>query len=218
VPRITRVYVFIDDSGDAGFKLEQGSSTFFVIACCVFETAENAELTSASVKQLRDGLRRTNQSEFKFSKTKLEIQRQFFKTLDPELFFVRSIVVDKSTIFSEHLKTDHESFYNYVIQLVLAHSGGTIKRASVRIDGSGGRAYRTAARKYLLAEVNKSEAEFIRKVSYVKSHCDFLIQVADMFAGCIRRSNDSNDKNQVQYQEMLKPFTRHEKADFWKFR
>ncbi len=212
------MYVFIDDSGDAGFKLDAGSSELFVIACCVFEQAEQAEATAESVRKLRDELGRSKASEFKFSKTKLDLQKTFFKRIDPEQFFVRAMVVDKSKMYSEYLKSNHESFYNYVIQLVLANSDGTIEGASVKIDGSGSRDYRKAARKYLLAEVNKSGSKFIRKVGYVKSHSDFLIQVADMFAGCIRRSNDGSDKNQAAYKEMLTPFTRHPKADFWKFR
>lgn len=212
------MYVFIDDSGDAGFKLDNGSSELFVIACCVFETSDVAQSTAEKVRLLRDELGRSKQSEFKFSKTKLDLQQTFFKTLDPELFFVRAIVVDKRKMYSEYLKTNHESFYNYVIQLVLANSDGTIEGASVKIDGTGSRDYRTAARKYLLAEVNKSGAQFIRKVGYVKSHSDFLIQVADMFAGCIRRSNDVRDKNQAIYKGMLAPFVRQPKADFWKFR
>ncbi len=212
------MYVFIDDSGDAGFKLDNGSSELFVIACCVFETSDVAQSTAEKVRLLRDELGRSKQSEFKFSKTKLNLQQTFFKTLDPELFFVRAIVVDKRKMHSEYLKTNHESFYNYVIQLVLTNSDGTIEGASVKIDGTGSRDYRTAARKYLLAEVNKSGAQFIRKVGYVKSHSDFLIQVADMFAGCIRRSNDVRDKNQAIYKGMLAPFVRQPKADFWKFR
>lgn len=212
------MYVFIDDSGDAGFKLDSGSSELFVIACCVFETSVFAESTAEKVRLLRDELGRSKLSEFKFSKTKLDLQQTFFKALDPDLFFVRAIVVDKRKMYSEYLKTNHESFYNYVIQLVLANSDGTIEGASVKIDGTGSRDYRTAARKYLLAEVNKSGTQFIRKVGYVKSHSDFLIQVADMFAGCIRRSNDVTDKNQAIYKAMLEPFTRQPKADFWKFR
>ena len=211
------MYVFIDDSGDAGFKLENGSSQLFVIACCVFESAEHAEQTSNKVRQLRNELGWSSLSEFKFSKTKLELQKRFFSRLDPELFFIRSIVVDKKMVHSESLKTDYESFYNYVIQLVLTNSGETIQRASVKIDGSASRDYRNAARKYLLAEVNKSEAQLLRKVSFVKSHTDLLIQVADMFAGCIRRSNDASDKNQAAYQAMLTPFSGHAKSDFGKF-
>lgn len=210
--------VFIDDSGDAGFKLGEGSSKYFVIACCVFETAADAEKTSARVKKLEENLGRSSQSEFKFSKTSLDIKKRFFSNLDPELFFVRSIVVDKVKIYREHLKTNHESFYNHVIMQVLRNSGGSIREAAVKIDGSGSRDYKAAARKYLMSEVNTSNGEFIRKVTFVKSHSDSLIQVADMFAGCIRRSNHDDDKNQGQYEEMLRPFKLHSKSDFWNFR
>jgi len=211
------MYVFIDDSGDAGFKLESGSSQLFVIACCIFESAEHAEQTSNKVRALRNELGWSSLSEFKFSKTKLELQKRFFSRLDPDLFFIRSIVVDKKMVDSESLKSDYESFYTYVIQLVLTNSGGTIQRASVKIDGSGSRDYRTAAKKYLFAEVNKSGSQSLRKVSFVKSHTDLLIQVADMFAGCIRRSSDTSDKNQATYLAMLAPFSGHAKSDFGKF-
>jgi hypothetical protein len=210
------MYVFIDDSGDAGFKLDSGSSHLFVIACCVFESEEDAEHIANRVKQLRDELGRSSLSEFKFSKTKLELQKRFFNQLDPELFFIRSIVVDKTAIDRDMFQNGTESFYNLVIQLVLTNSGGTIQGATVKIDGSGSREYRSGARKYLLAEVNKSGSEFIRKVVYVRSHTDSLIQVADMFAGCIRRSSDKSDKNQATYKAMLAPFSSHTKSDFWK--
>ena len=211
------MYVFIDDSGDAGFKLESGSSQLFVIACCIFESAEHAEQTSNKVRALRNELGWSSLSEFKFSKTKLELQKRFFSRLDPDLFFIRSIVVDKKMVDSEALKSDYESFYTYVIQLVLTNSGGAIQRASVKIDGSGSRDYRNAAKKYLFAEVNKSGSQSLRKVSFVKSHTDLLIQVADMFAGCIRRSSDTSDKNQATYLAMLAPFSGHAKSDFGKF-
>lgn len=35
--------VFLDDSGDPGFKLDRGSSAFFVIACVIFEDKLDAE-------------------------------------------------------------------------------------------------------------------------------------------------------------------------------
>lgn len=38
--------IFIDDSGDPGFKLDKGSSKVFVIACVIFDDGLEAEKTT----------------------------------------------------------------------------------------------------------------------------------------------------------------------------
>lgn len=38
--------VFIDDSGDPGFKLQKGSSLIFVIGCVIFDDELEAEKTA----------------------------------------------------------------------------------------------------------------------------------------------------------------------------
>lgn len=48
--------VFLDDSGDPGFKLDRGSSAFFVIACVIFEDKLDAEEVSLIMKRYRRGL------------------------------------------------------------------------------------------------------------------------------------------------------------------
>ena len=62
--------VFIDDSGNPGFKLGRGSSQFFIIACVVFEDNLDAEETALLMKRYRRDLRWPDEREFKFNKTK----------------------------------------------------------------------------------------------------------------------------------------------------
>lgn len=74
--------VFIDDSGDPGFKLQKGSSPCFVIALIIFDDPLEAEKTSLAIKELRRKLKVSDLYEFKFNKmdkkfkTK-ELQRKF---------------------------------------------------------------------------------------------------------------------------------------------
>lgn len=42
--------IFIDDSGDPGFKLHKGSSNIFIIALVIFDDDLEAEKTSLSIK------------------------------------------------------------------------------------------------------------------------------------------------------------------------
>ena len=45
--------IFIDDSGDPGFKLDKGSSAFFVIALIIFDDELEAEKVALAIKELR---------------------------------------------------------------------------------------------------------------------------------------------------------------------
>lgn len=210
------MFVFIDDSGDAGFKLADGSSEHLVIACCVFTTAEDAEHAADTIRALRAKLRWHKDQEFKFSKTREDIRLQFFKEVASSQFFIRSIVIDKKKITSPNFITNKVSFYNYAIQEVLTHSYGTISEAKVRIDGKGSREYVQAAGKYFKNQANVNSA-VISKVKFVDSKGDQLIQLADMFAGAIRKSHDSSHNKQDLYLEALKPFTKRPSSDIWLF-
>ena len=52
----TKQLVFIDDSGDPGFKLNRGSSKHFVIACVIFDDPLDAEETALQMKKFRRDL------------------------------------------------------------------------------------------------------------------------------------------------------------------
>lgn len=42
--------VFIDESGDTGFKVSKGSTQNFVVACVIFDDNLEAEKTSVAIK------------------------------------------------------------------------------------------------------------------------------------------------------------------------
>ncbi len=210
------MYVFIDDSGDAGFKLDRGSSEHLVIVCCVFDSADDAEVASDLIRSFRASLKWHPQQEFKFSKTREDIRLAFFRAVHSGKFFVRSIVIDKKIVTSDKFKTDRVSFYNYAIQEVLSHSFGTINNAKVRIDGKGSREYVQAAEKYFKHQANQNNP-VIGKVKFVDSKSDQLIQLADMMAGAIRKWHDTDHQNQDTYRLAVRPFLKRASSDIWLF-
>lgn len=212
------VHVFIDDSGDAGFKFSKGSTENFVIACCVFNTPESAQRASESIHAFRRSLGWSAFEEFRFSKTRKEIRFAFMDQIFKNDFFVRAIVIDKKGITTHNLSQNHENFYNYVIKSVLSRSSGTIQNASIKIDGSGGREYRNAVRTYLRTQINSLESCIMKDVHFVDSKSNQLIQLADMVAGCIRRSHVISTKDSLEYAKALEPIRRRANSDIWLFK
>ena len=201
------MYVFIDDSGDPGFKFDKGSSRFFVIACCVFETAEAAESASAAISDLKERLGRPQHVEFKFAKTRLDTQVQFFDTLSREDFFIRVLVIDKLAHASFFHDRATGSLYNEAIERVLSGLSFADAQSSITIDGGGSKQYRQAVTAQFSRVTRSDSGSSSRKVKFVASDGNFLIQLADMVAGCSRRGADPGDPRAQQYTLILRPIT-----------
>lgn len=75
--------VFIDDSGDPGFKIEKGSSKTFVICCVIFDDELEVEKTAVKIKELRRELNKSDQFKFKFNKCSRDYRIRFLETVKP---------------------------------------------------------------------------------------------------------------------------------------
>lgn len=206
--------VFIDDSGDPGFKIKKGASSHFVVACIIFDDPLVAEETALAIKKYRRKINFPDTVEFKFSKSSNRIKKGFLKSISKFDFRIRAVVVDKSIIRSEELKNSKNSFYNYFIKEVLVHNKGTLKNSKIKLDGHGDRLFRRNMATYLRRELNTSQKKVMKNFRLVNSRQNVLIQMADMIAGAIRRSYVSGKKNNKTYRTIINKKI----EDCWEFK
>lgn len=204
--------VFIDDSGDPGFRISKGSSKVFVIAMIIFDDDLEAEKTSLAIKELRRELGVSDYFEFKYNKADKIFRNKFFTKIKHFKFRVRAIVVSKQVIYSPKLQTEKESFYNYIIMQVLKKSR-SIKGARLKFDKRGEKAIRDQLRVYLSRELDNKKNSIFKDLKFVDSRQNTLIQLADMIAGSV---NESFSKGRGEYINMLKKAGRVE--DIWSFK
>lgn len=202
--------IFIDDSGDPGFKVEKGSSAVFVIALIIFDDHLVAEETSIALKRLRRGLKFPDTMEFKYHKSRKEIKEKFLETCAKFHFRVRAIVVKKDTVRSNFLRLHNESFFNYIVMQVFKNNGGTIKHAKLRFDKRGEKRIRDELRVYLSHELDNKNKDVFDQLKFVDSKENILIQLADMIAGCIAAYHKKSDQN-------LYKIIRKRLEDVWEF-
>lgn len=205
--------VFIDDSGDAGFKLDKGSSKHFVIACVIFDDNLDAEETALKIKRLRRTLNWRDDHEFKFNKANKQIRLAFLNEIKGCNFRIRAIVADKSIVRSPELRSSKNKFYNYMIKEVLTKSDGFIKNGSIRLDGHEDRAYKKAATTYFKQQANP-RGSVIKDMKFVNSKNDNLIQLADIVAGSIFRTTQSGKTDSGDYLKVIKKRV----EDIWYFK
>lgn len=203
--------VFIDDSGDPGFKTQEGSSSVFVIALIIFDDHLVAEETALVLKKLRRELTFPDSMEFKFHKSRAEIKRLFLQTAARCDFRIRAIVVKKEIVYSNFLRSNSDSFFNYIVMQVLRNSGKHIRKAKLRFDKRGEKRIRDELRTYLSSQLDNKRNNVFSDLKFVDSKQNILIQLADMVAGCIASYYKGKDK--VLYRIIQKRC-----EDVWEFR
>lgn len=201
--------VFIDESGDAGFRLDRGSSNVFAVAMVMFDDHEEAQRTAAAIDQARaawPGL-----AEFKFSKASRDARDAFFRAVAPCSFRVRALVVRKEQIYSGRLRSDKEQFYQFFVKTMMKFDNGRLQAARVIIDGSGERTFRRDLQAHLKKHV---AAGAIKDVRLKDSRGDSLIQLADMCVGAVARSYRTDRPDHGRWRTMIQGKLDH----VWEFR
>lgn len=206
--------VFIDDSGDPGFKFDKGSTSHFVIALVIFDDELEAEKTAVAIKELKRKIGFRDRDEFRFFKTKNEFKKMFLETVNPFGFRVRCLVVDKSIIISEELRNNKNSFYAYFIKEVLKNNNDTILDAKIRLDGSGDKIFRRNFITYLRKELNSGKKKIVLDCKMIDSKENVLVQLADMVAGSINRAENKEKKDRFEYKNIIKKRI----EDEWRFK
>jgi len=201
--------VFIDESGDAGFKVEKGSSPVFVAAMVIFADAEAARRTTEIIAASE--ARHLHAAEFKFSKTSNDVRDRFFEAVRTAPFMVRAIVVEKRRIYSPNLRTDKDGFYEFFVKQMLRHDDQRLADAKVIIDGSGDREFRKNLSSAIRRRVRDGAVKDCR---FSNSKNDPLIQLADMCAGAIARSYREDREDRARWRRQLAPRI----DDIWDFR
>lgn len=177
--------IFIDESGDPGLKLKEGSSAYFVIALVVFEDNEEAIACDQRIQLLRRELGRAN-AEFHFKRNPDRVREAFIKAVVSYEFFYYAIVLNKNGLYRDGFK-DNKSFYKYACNLLFENAKEKLSNALVVIDRSGSLDFQRQLEKYLKLKMNNG-LKRIKSVKMQKSISNNLLQLADYVAGIINRS------------------------------
>ena len=124
------MFVFIDESGDAGFKINKGSSSHFIVTLVLFADKKEASRADEYFIEIRKQLNLRLDFEFHFHKTSRKICSHFFSEISRFDFQYFSIVIDKSKIDAKEFYSP-QVFYNFACELVCRKAKDYLKGAIV---------------------------------------------------------------------------------------
>lgn len=197
---MTKQLIFIDDSGDPGFK--GGSSANFVMSSAVFIDSAVATKVNLAISEFRKNLGWQDEAEFKFRKTNKTIIRQLLQIVCKYDFKIYAVYVDKSSYSKMLPMIDKEKLYNWTVKELLMTI--PLDNAYVKIDGRSTREHKLRFASYIRREINIGS----RKICSFRpedSTKDNLVQLADLISGAINRSMQPQKTDSKDYIKILKP-------------
>jgi hypothetical protein len=157
--------VFVDESGDAGLKIQQGSSSHFVVVLVIFDDHAEATRADYHISTIRKMLGVNQKFEFHFQKMNSNFRRKFLEEISQFSFQYYGIVINKSKLYGPGFSYP-DSFYKYTCKLVCHNAKDCLRDAKITIDGSGSREFKRELATYLRKNVNERDCGYqhIRKI------------------------------------------------------
>jgi hypothetical protein len=198
--------IYIDESGDPGFKISKGSSRYFVLSGIIFRNENTVLRAVKDILEYKKSLKVSNYYELKFNKLNREERVGFLKKIEKNEFSIVALKIDKSIAPSVEELAIKELDYNYFLAKLLGAIAIKDKTFDVRVDGSMNKAHKNMLKSYLRKCL---PSQSTLKLQILDSKDNTLIQMVDVVTGCIRKSLTSDmDKN--VYREIIKKHIKKE--------
>lgn len=195
--------VFIDDSGDPGFK--SISSDNFVMAAALFIDPEVAEAVMREIGDYRKSLGWRYNHEFKFTKNPKSVVKEMLRKVSNYDFRVYAVYIEKKD-FREITPAlvpffDKEKLYNWMIKELLCEI--PLETAKITIDGRSTKQHKKNMATYLRREINNNNSKKL-EFKFDDSVTTDLLQLADLIVGSINRSLQPSKTDSKTYISIFK--------------
>ncbi|MEK6859224.1 MAG: DUF3800 domain-containing protein [Nanoarchaeota archaeon] len=184
-------YIFLDESGDLGFK--DKSSKFFVITLMCCDVHTEIEISRIIKKIRRKILKKKmkNTSELKGNNSSDKIRNAVLEKASKKNIEIYTIILDKSKVYN-YLRDYKDKLYNYTANLILNECSFDNNKISLVVDKRGGVLAADFNRYIKFKLINKNNCDI--KVEHKNSNKDGCLQVLDFISWAIFRKYESKDE------------------------
>lgn len=205
--------VFVDESGDSGFKFDQGSSEFLTIGLVVFENAVEATACSSRIDLLKNELGWAQNDEFHFIQNSDRVRIQFLESVSSYRFYYFGTVINKKKyLLLGKSPITRQAFYILALGMVFDNAKSALSTTTVVFDQSDNVEFKRLTTNFIRKRMNK-ERYLIKTVKMQRSESNNLIQLADYVASSINRSMSPNKKFAEKYRKLISP--KEKNVEIW---
>lgn len=179
---------FIDESGDTGRKIQQGSSEFFTVGVVIFDDNDEALRCDQAISSLREEMSKPQDFEFHFTENSKRVKAKFIELISRFNFYYLAVSINKDPAKLTGEGFNHpKSFYKYACGLVLMNASQYLHEANIKIDKSGNRLFQGELSKNNRQKIDGRSGSKIKKFKSENSKNNNLLQLADYITGIVSR-------------------------------
>jgi len=194
-------YIFLDESGELGFK--DSSSKYFIITLLSCDEGEIYSLKRI-IKKVREKIIKKKIRRYpelkgnnSTDKIRIEVLQRFMKT-NSEIFV---IILEKSKVY-EYLKDKKSKLYNYISNLILNECSFDNPSVCLIVDKSkSNRSLRDDFDNYIRGMLNEKNHLDKLIIKHENSQNNSVLQVLDFISWAIFRNYEYRDS---QFMEIIK--------------
>lgn len=199
---IRKQLIFVDDSGDPGFK--HNSSNNFVMAAAFFVEAEASDSIMCEMNKYRQELGWQYNHEFKFTKNPKNIVIEILNRIKKYDFKIYAVYIEKKDFRETNPKYlsifNRENSYDWMIKELL--NDMPLQNAKITIDGRSSRQNMKNTKTYLRRKIHNSQ--MVIDIKFEDSVRTSLLQLADLIAGSINRSLQLDKTDSKVYLDIIR--------------
>lgn len=198
-----RQLIFIDDSGDPGFKKE--SSSNFVMAAVVFNDVRTVDMTTQEIDNYRRQLGWQSKHEFKFTKNPKNIVETILQKISKYDFDIYATYIQKSNFKYVTPKLasflDKEKLYNWLLKELVQII--PLYDCKIIIDGRSNKEYIKKTITFLRQSIKHPKTTSIQ-IKFEDSTTNSLLQLADLVVSSINRSLQPEKTDSRKYISIIR--------------
>lgn len=185
-------YLFLDESGELGFKLT--SSRYFLIAILSCDDNEIKKVRKIikriRTRKLKKKLKEL--TELKANNTSKQIREAVLKKLNSLNIEIYTIILDKKQVY-DYLKNKKDKLYNYVSHLIISECSINDKNIDLFVDKRGAKIIASEFTNYITEKLKGINKKCKLKVYHLDSKIESGLQVVDFVSWSIFRKYEHKD-------------------------
>ena len=191
-------YIFLDESGELGFK--HSSSRYFIISLLSCDEGEIYVLRRI-IKKVREKIIKKKLKRYpelkgnnSTDKIRKEVLERFVKT-NSEIF---AIILEKSKVY-EYLKNKKNKLYNYISTLILNECSFDDSSVCLIVDKSkSNRSLREDFDNYIRKKLNEKNQVCKLSIKHENSQNEAVLQVLDFISWAVFRNYEYQDSRFIE--------------------
>ncbi len=192
------MFLFIDESGNAGVRFDAGSSRFFVVAAVIIQNEQMLNSCERILQRAKQSLKLSKNYELHFRENSHAVRMNILQQITPLDWQYVATIIDKQRL--PLIARNKFALYQIAISAFLPIIQPLLIKTMITIDHTQAIDFQRQLFRSIKHQIRSLEPDSRPRITMQRSQNHLLLQLADYVAGILNRRAQGLHKSQDYYQ------------------